>query len=290
MKRFDYLVPQSLDEALQLLARQPEAAPLAGGTNILVQMKEGHRHETALLSLKRLPELRQLSLANGRLTIGAALTMKQLAAEPVIQKEFSALATAAGLIGSVQTRNVATIGGNICNASPSADSAAPLLAFGTEAVIIGQMGQRVVPLDQFFIGPGQTALQPGELLQELVLPLLPPRSSSAYARHIPRAAMDISVAGTAVALTLDDTGAIAQARVALCAVAPTPMRAYQTEKLLIGQQPTADLIAVASKSAAAECQPMDDVRASVAYRRHLISVLTRQALQTSLAKIANKQG
>lgn len=285
MKRFDYFAPLSLPEALAILAERPEAAPLAGGTNILVQIKEGHRSETAVLSLRRLPELTLLTHQDdppGSLVIGAAVTMKCIAGDPWIQSHYPALATAAGLIGSVQTRNMATVGGNLCNASPSADTAPPLLVFDTQVVLAGAGGERDLPLAEFFIGPGVTALRPGELLKALVIPGTPARFGSAYVRHIPRAAMDISVVGVAAAVSLDPDQTIAEARIALGAVAPTPMRAGAAERLLNGRPVDGNLIAEAGSAAAAEAQPVDDVRASVAYRRHLVNVLTQDALRKAI--------
>lgn len=288
MKRFDYLAPGSLVEALEMMALYPEASPLAGGTNILVQIKEGHRSETTLLSLKRVADLNHISRRGEplrALVIGAGVTMKRIAADPLIQRDFPALATAAGLVGSVQTRNMATVGGNLCNASPSADTAQPLLAFNAVAVLASAHGERAVPLEDFFTGPGTTVLQPGELLKELVIPAPAARTGSAYVRHIPRAAMDISVAGVAAVVALGADMTIWEARLALGAVAPTPIRAHKAERLLIGHPPEGDLFAEAGAAAAEEARPVDDVRASVAYRRHLVNILTQDALSQALANI-----
>lgn len=281
MKRFDYFAPVTLPEALEMLAQRPEAVPLAGGTNILVQVKEGHRSETALLSLTRLPELAQITHGDdpsGGLVIGAAVTMRRIAGDPWIQRGYPALAAAAGLIGSVQTRNMATIGGNLCNASPSADTAPPLLAFDAQAVLASIDGERVLPLAEFFVGPGVTALRAGELLKELVIPGSAARFGSAYVRHIPRAAMDISVVGVAAGVALEADQTISQARIALGAVAPTPMRAITAERLITSHQMDDRLLAEVGSAAASEAQPVDDVRASIAYRRHLVNVLTQEAL------------
>ncbi|MCI0398958.1 MAG: xanthine dehydrogenase family protein subunit M [Chloroflexi bacterium] len=285
MKRFDYLTPGSLNEALEMLAQRPEAAPLAGGTNLLVQIKEDHRSETALLSLKRVSDLNHISGGDEpphALVIGAGVTMKRIAADPLIQKRYPALAAAAGLIGSVQTRNMATVGGNLCNASPSADTAPPLLAFNAQAVLVSTKGERAVPLADFFTGPGTTVLQPGELLKELVIPAPAARTGSAYARHIPRAAMDISVVGVAVVVTLDADKTIREARITLGAVAPTSIRAGAAERVLNGRLPEDSLLAEAGSVAAGEARPVDDVRASVAYRRHLVNVLTQDALRQAI--------
>lgn len=283
MKRFDYLAPASLPEALAMMDEHPEAIALAGGTNVLVQVKEGHREVATLLSLKRLPELQSIAHGNG-VRIGAGVTMAQVAADRRIQRLYPALATAAGLVGSVQTRNMATIGGNLCNASPSADTAPPLLALDAVAVIAGRHGEREAPLAGYFAGPGLTILAPGELLREVVLPPAQPRGGSAYERHIPRAAMDISVAGVAVYINLDAAGRIGAARLALGAVAPTPLRVPAAEALLAGEEPAEELFQAAAALAQEAARPLSDVRASAEFRRHLVGVLARRALQGALAR------
>lgn len=288
MKQFDYLAPTSVDEAVTMLAERPEAAVLAGGTNLLVQLKEQHRQESALLSLRHVPELHALSYS-GDLNIGAAVTMQRLAADPIIRQDFHALSVAAGLIGSVQTRNMATIGGNICNASPSADTAPSLLALQAQVVLVSASGVRTMPLAQFFVSSGKTALGPGELLREIILPAPPECAGSAYVRHIPRQAMDISVVGVAAALALDEEGQIADAHVALGAVAPTPLLATATAGYLVGRRPGEAVWEHAGDLAAEEAQPVDDVRGSIAYRRHLVRELTKDALHAALSNLAERE-
>lgn len=289
MKRFDYLAPTSLAEALALLSDRPETLPLAGGTDLLVQIKEQHRPVEALLSLRRVPEVHQLFL-NGTLVLGSAVSLAQIAAERQVQQNYPALASGTALIGSVQIRSVATVGGNLCNASPSADTAPPLLVLNAQAVIATAEGERTVPLAEFFRGPGRTALQPGELLKEIVVPQPPVRSGSCYLRHTPRAAMDIAVVGVAAAISLDTEGIITGARLALGAVAPTPIVAAAAEALLPGQRPTGELLAEVGHVAAQEARPIDDLRASAEYRRHLVNVLSQRALSQALARAASQQG
>ncbi len=287
MKRFDYLAPNSLDDALMMLSERPEAVALAGGTNVLVQIKERHREASALLSLLRIPELHELQVDDG-LHIGAAVTLRQLANEPTIRRDYLALAAAAGLIGSAQTRNMATIGGNICNASPSADTAPPLLVLQAEVVLVGIQGARTMPLSDFYLGPGKTALQPAELLKEIIVPAPEARCGSAYVRHIPRKAMDISVVGVAAVLELDEAGRIAGARIALGAAAPTPLLAMESAGELLGHKPDPDLWRTAGETAAQEAQPVADLRASVPFRRHLVNQLTQEALQNALDNITSQ--
>ncbi len=283
MKKFDYLAPTNLGEALEMLRDRPEAKPLAGGTDVLIQLKDGRISMDALVSLKRIPELQTLQ-HNGKLTIGSAVTTGQIAADKQIQESYTALALGTALIGSVQIRNMATVGGNICNASPSADSVPPLLALGAEIVLANAQGERTVPLNEFYLGPGETVMQPGELLKEIVVPKPPKGSGSYYLRHTPRAWMDIATVGVAAYISLDKVGKIAKSRIALGAVAPTPIRAVKAESLLQGQSPVEDSLEEAGMVASQEASPISDVRASAEYRKHLVSVLTQRALHGALEK------
>ena len=282
MKPFEYFTPDRLDEALDILQQHPEAQVLAGGTDLLVQAHERNRPIAALVSLRRIPGLNTVAI-NGMLCLGAMQTVGKVAAHPGIRQDYTALAMGAGLIGSVQIQNMATVGGNICNASPSADTAPGLLASGAQVVLASAMGERILPLEAFFQGPGKTALQPGELLIRLELPLPPAHCGSFYLRHTPRARMDLAFVGVAAAVQLSETGEICSARIALGAVAPTPLRAYRAEQRLAGCQPDAALINEAALLAAAEARPIDDLRASADFRRHLVQVLTRRALEGAIA-------
>jgi CO/xanthine dehydrogenase FAD-binding subunit len=257
--------------------------PLAGGTDLLVQIKEGSRSADVLLSLRRVPEVHRF-LCDKALTLGSAVTLGKIAAEQHILGYYTALAMGAKVIGSEQIRNMATIGGNICNAAPSADTAPPLLVLGAQAMIASSRGERSIPIDAFFAGPGRTVLQSGELLSEIVIPRPPDRTGSFYIRHTSRAQMDIAVVGVAAALTLDRDDKIADARISLGAVAPVPMRSIAAEQLLRGQCLTDDVLQSAGETAALEAKPIDDVRASADYRRHLVKVLTRRALRGAFAR------
>lgn len=289
MKRFDYLAPISLREAVEILQEYPETLPLAGGTDLLVQIRERHRSVSAVMSLRRVREVHEY-VNNGVLAIGSAVTVGQIASDPWVQKNFTALAAGAGLIGSVQIQNMATVGGNLCNASPSADTAPPLLALDAQLLIAGMQGERTLPLSAFFIGPGKTALQPGELLKAILLPHPKTHSGSFYYRHTPRARMDIAVVGSAAMLTLDEEGKIAAARIALGAVAPTPIRAFEAETYLIGETPSEKLFAQAASAAMAAAVPIDDLRASADYRRHLVNIFTQRALRQALMRAKENHG
>jgi CO/xanthine dehydrogenase FAD-binding subunit len=289
VKRFDYLAPTSLREAVDILAENPETLPLAGGTDLVVQIKERHRPVSAVMSLKRVQEAHEYT-NNGILTIGSAVKVGRIAGDPWIRQKFSALAVGASLIGSVQIQNMASVGGNICNASPSADTAPPLLALDAQLLIASTQGERTLPLSAFFLAPGKTALQPGELLKAILLSHPKTRSGSFYYRHTPRARMDIAVVGSAAMLSLDEDGKITEARIALGAVAPTPIRAVEAEMVLLGQMPSEDLFTQAASAAMAVAIPIDDLRASADYRRHLVNIYTQRALRQALMRAKENHG
>ncbi len=288
MRPFEYHAPQSLDEAIALLRDRGEGArPIAGGTDIVVQMKEGRTkfaYPQTVVSLTRVPELRGIEFGESDgLRLGAATSMAEIAQAPVIRERYLALAEGAGVVGSLQTMNMGTVGGNVCNAAPSADTAPALLTFEAEAVIVGPTGRRSMPIAEFFLGPGITALAPGELLAELRLPAPPPNTGSSYERHTPRKQMDIAVVGVGVVLTLSgDT--IQRARVSLGAVSPTPIRAPRAEAALEGQPATDETFARAAEAAAAECSPITDIRASAEFRRHLVKVMTMWQLKRAAGR------
>jgi carbon-monoxide dehydrogenase medium subunit len=290
MRRFEYFAPQSLAEAIALFGEKGEGGrALAGGTDVVPQIKEGGKipMPAYVVSLRRLPELRGIEFSErAGLRIGAGVTMAELAESPVVRERYRALADGAGVVGSVQTMNMATVGGNVCNAAPSADTAPPLLAYEALAVIAGPDGERELPLAEFWRGPNATALQPGELLRELRLPPPPPNTGGVYVRQTPRKQMDIAVVGVAVLLTLDPStgsgqsgGRVQRARIALGAVAPTPVRAHAAEAALEGQPASESVFAKAAQAAAAEARPISDQRGSAEFRRHLVRVTTERCLQ-----------
>jgi len=282
MRPFDHYTPVTLEEALELLARHNGSArPLAGGTDLVLRMKNGLEQPRAVVNLKRLEALRGIALdEEGGLRIGALTPLREVQRSEVLHRRYPAVAHAARVLASEQIRSVATIGGNLCNASPAADMPPPLLVHDAEVRLVSLHGERTLPLAEFFTGPGQTVLRPGELLREVVLP--PPRGEAVYLKLTPRAAMDIAVVGVAVCLAVRD-GVCEHIRIALGAVAPIPLRARRAEAVLQGQALTAERIAQAAEAAADECSPIDDVRASAWYRRRMVQVLTRRAL-TRLAE------
>lgn len=278
MKPFDFISPKTIDEAVQVLADcGTEARVLAGGTDLLIRMKRKQWTPRAVVSLRHVPGLRDISL-NGELRLGACMTLNGLIRSSIIREHFPVLAYAASKMAGVQVRSLATVGGNLCNASPAADMAPPLIALNARAVIVGKNGERVVPLDEFFVGVGKSVLEPGEMLREILVP----RDESMHASFIKlehREAMDISIASVAVSVKSGNGGDI---RIVLGAVAPTPMRAHKAEAMLRSSELTEERINEAARVASSECNPIDDVRGSAWYRREMVEVLTRRQLMAMI--------
>jgi carbon-monoxide dehydrogenase medium subunit len=282
MQAFDHFTPDSLDEALELLSRfNGRGYMIAGGTDLMLKMKSGMlpaadaRQLEAIINIKRLPELKGMTYhEKAGLRLGALTTLRELTRSPIIRDHYPSLAQAAAVMASEQIRSFATVGGNLCNASPSADLAPPLMALEGVAVIATASGERNLPLEQFFLGPGKSALAPGELLREVRLPA--PSGRTIYLKHSPRAYMDIAIVGVAVRLHLVD-GVCEQARVVLAAVAPVPLPVPEAEAVLRGKAPTTDRFEQAARIAAEACSPIDDIRGSAWYRRRMVEVLTRRA-------------
>ena len=285
MRRFELAVPGSVDECLQILAKRgPDTKVVAGGTDLLPQLKNGVLKPGWVVDLSAVAELRTISDApDGGLRIGASVTARELELDARVRSRFAALAESAAMVGSVQVRNLATLGGNLCNAAPSADMAPPLLALDADAVIAGPSGQRRVPMASFFLGVRRTVLAPGELLLEIVVPAQGAQSGGNYLRHTPRRELDIAVVGVASQVTLSG-GRCTAARIALAAVAPVPLRATDAEQALVGQPLTPQQIERAAELASGAARPIDDHRGSIEFRNHLVRVLTRRTLTTALQR------
>jgi len=285
VRRFEVALPESLDECLRLLAdRGPESKLLAGGTDLLPQMKNGVTTPKHVIDLTGVARVHALENdAKTGLRIGSAVPARQVELDARVRNGYAAIADAAALIGSVQVRNLASVGGNLCNAAPSADMAPPLLALEAQAVIAGPKGERRVPLSDFFTGVRKTVLGPNELLVEVATPPPGPRSGGSYLRHTPRRELDIAVVGVASQVTLSN-GTCAKARIALAAVAPTPIRATAAEAALEGKALTPELIDRAAELAMQSARPISDQRGSADFRRHLVRVLTRRTLTAALAR------
>ena len=279
MKPFQYYAPADIQEALNLLINHKgEAKLLAGGTDLLNQIKRGEVSPKYLISLNAIKSLRYITQEEGAIRIGAGTNLRVIETSPVIKTLFPVLADAAGQIGSVQIRNRGTIGGNLVNASPSADMAAPLLALDATAIIIGPKRRNEVPLQTLFTGPGETSLVDDDLLQEIVVQKLPNNAKAVYYKLSTRRAMDIAAVGVAVCLGTQAEGKINHVAIALGAVAPTPLRAGRTEQFLRGQSFSRELVERAASIAADEASPISDLRASAGYRKEMIKVLVKRGL------------
>lgn len=281
LPRFTYHRPASLDQALAILDQhQGRAAVLAGGTDLLVNMKHKLTSPAHVVGLEALEGLDQIRAQDGHLFLGPLLTAASLAKEPRVLAEATALALGASVLGSPQVRNRATVGGNVCNARPAADMCVPLLALGGSAVLQSAQGSREVPLGEFFLGPGRTVRAAGELLCGLKVPVAQAGAGSGYQKLGLRKALEIALVNVAAYVALEADGrTVKTARVALGAVAPTPMLSPGAAAVLTGQAMGEDLIQRAAQAAAADARPIDDHRGSADFRRQEVKVLTRRALQ-----------
>ncbi len=278
-----YHAPETLAEATRLLAASDGAAqPLAGGTDLVLQLERGARPARIAVDLKRIPELRHITTENSRWRFGALVRMAELERHAALGAACPALVAAASHVGGPPTRNRATLGGNICNASPAADTSPALLALGATVDCIGPSGTRTLPLQDFWQGPGQTALMPGELVTGITLPAPPARSGNAFAR-LTRTAMDIALVNAAAQVSLDDRGRIAQVSLALGACGPTVFLLSGLAEALTGQPWNEETRAAAMAMARDSARPIDDVRASADYRRDMAGVLAARCLERAMA-------
>jgi carbon-monoxide dehydrogenase medium subunit len=261
-----------------------KARIIAGGTDLVVRMKQKLMTPEYVVDITGIPGLNGIEY-NGKsgLKVGALCTHDDIVFSPVIKDKFPLIAQAAGTIGSVQLRNLGTVGGNLCNAAPSADLAPALIGLDARARIYGSAGERVIELKDFFTGPGETVLEPDEILVGVEVPIPPPHSAAIYIKHGPRKAMDIAVVGVAVVLCLNgEDSTCSDIRIVLGAVAPTPIRASMAEETVRGKKLGTEVVAEAARIAATETKPISDVRSSVTYRQKMVEVLTRRAIQQAL--------
>lgn len=279
MRPFEYHEPTSIEAASELLARHgPDAAALAGGTALLIDMRHGELQPHHVVSLWKIPGLGRLH-ANGDLRIGALLTVTELG-DASRQPATLGLREAAHMLGSWQVQNMATVGGNICKASPGADLVPPLLCLDARLALRSAGGEREVPLDGFLTGPDQTALRPAELLTSILIPQPPPFTGTAFLKIMRRQALDCSIVSVCARITLEDDGLTCkEARIGLAAVAPNPIRAPRAEAALTGSRLEDETIIEAAQLARSEARPITDVRASAEYRSHLIGVLLERAIR-----------
>jgi aerobic carbon-monoxide dehydrogenase medium subunit len=289
MKKFTYLVPKTLDEAVSLRQSHGDGAMyVAGGTDVVVKVKSGKIAPDYLISLKRIAGQAQLRMQpdTGELHIGALVTHRTLEKSPLIQHGYPIIHDAVRHIGSLQIRNVATIGGNLVNAMPSADGAIPLIALDARVCMYGAAGERSVDLIHFFEGPGQTVLNRDEILTEIVIPKQLPRTGGAYQKFGRRAAMELPLIGVGVLLSLEEgSNRCAKARVCLGVAAPTPLRTLGAERYLVGKEITEESLNEAGKLAAEESRVRDSIRGLAWYRREMVAVFVRRMGMVCLERI-----
>jgi len=314
MKKYDYLRPQTLEETLSLLNQHGKKAKLiAGGTDVIVMIKQKVMMPEVLISLRGIPGLDQIQY-DGSLRIGAMVTHRAIEKSEVIRSDFSALADAADVLGSVQIRNVATLGGNICTAAPSADTATPLLVLGTQVKIKSLSEERTVPIEDFFTGPGETTLKRGEVVTEFIIPKPLPHTGSAYWKLQRRLALDLPILGVSVLLSLDrgtvscsdmlcttspissilhtmekDELMCKEVRIALGVAAPTPIRTLKAENLLRGKKISDELLDEVANTASIEAQPRDSIRGEAWYRKDMIQVLVKRMAMKSIERVVRPE-
>ena len=286
MKDFQYLAPRKLDEAALLMTEHAGSAQLlAGGTDLLIFMRNGRKSPDVIIDAKKIPELTRLNLDAERLTIGAAVSCRTVWENREVSEKFPALEDAATLIGGIQIQGRATFGGNLCNAAPSADTVPPVIVYGASAHIVSARGARDVPVEEICTGPGRTSLADDEILVSLSIPVPAANSGAAFLRFIPRNEMDIAVANAAARVDLGETGeTIKAARIAIGAVAPIPLFVEEAGTALNGKPVNDGSIAEAARIAREAATPINDMRGTIEHRKQLVEVLTTRALQRAIAR------
>jgi carbon-monoxide dehydrogenase medium subunit len=274
----EYMAPANLVDALQVKKKMgAQARVIAGGTDLILRMRDQVLSPSMLIDLRRI-SLDGIELSGDEMRLGAFVSLSQVLESDDIEKYFPALPAACREFAGPPIRNRGTLGGNIVNASPAADLVPPLIAYDANILLQSSSGDRVLPLVDFFTGPGQSVIEPDEILTEITLPRMPLTSAATFIKLGQRRSMAISQVNIATRLTLDESGLASEARIVLGAVAPVPMRAVAAEKILLGKEPTEELISEAASKAREEGTPISDVRASLAYRLEMTEVLVRRAL------------
>jgi aerobic carbon-monoxide dehydrogenase medium subunit len=283
--QIQFSAPTSVRDAVRCLANGGRSVRiLAGGTDLLVQLRAGHVRPTMIVDIKKIPELKQIKIEKGGFRIGAAVSGAELGARAALRRAWPGVIEALELIGSTQIQGRASLGGNLCNASPAADSVPSMIAAGATCKIAGAKGRRTAKVEDIVTGPGKTSLKKGEFIVSFFLPKRPQRAGDAYLRFIPRTEMDIAVVGAGVSLTLDAKGVCRNARVALGAVAPRPLLVGACAKALIGTTVDDEALAALGAAASAACKPIDDKRGTIEYRTKVAGVLARRAALVALER------
>jgi len=287
MQEFEYVAPTNLEDAIRLMAEKgPRAKALAGGTDVLVQLRGGRFQIDRLVDVKKIPELNELSCSEtDGLTLGAAVPCCLVYEDPTIQKLYPGVVDSASLIGGIQIQGRATVGGNLCNAAPSGDTIPALIVQEATAIVAGPNGRRSIPVEDFCAGPGRNVLQEGEILVALHMPPPKPHFGANFLRFIPRNEMDIAIANSAASVLLDDSGQnIVSARIAIGSVAPTPVFARDAGNLLAGKEANEASIEEAAEATKKVATPINDMRGTIDQRIHLVGVLTKRALRTAISR------
>jgi carbon-monoxide dehydrogenase medium subunit len=272
-----YEAPETVEAAVGLLAAGTQGAKIfAGGTDLLVQMREDLIEPEVLIDIKKIAEVRAITVGSDDIKIGAAVTGAELGEHAEVNALWPGVVEAMELIGSDQVQGRATMGGNLCNASPAADSVPALIAAAAKAVIAGSGGTREVPVEEIVTGPGQTSLGPDEFVVQIILPKPPTRAGDAYLRFIPRTEMDIAVVGAGVSLSLNDDGTCAAVRMALGAVAPTVVLVEAASDILVGKNLDDAVLDALASAASGVCNPIDDKRGTIEFRTKVAGVLARR--------------
>lgn len=288
MGPFEYLEPQTLKQALSSLNNYGNKAKvIAGGTDLVPLLKDKTLRPEYLISIGRIADLDYIRMDKTGIRIGALTTICSIDQSPQIKAHCGILCQAASQMASTAIRNVATLAGNLCNASPAADMAPALLALSATVKLVSVTGERVVPLEEYFVGPSSTVLKPNELMTEIQMPALAPKTGGAYIKYTTGGGEELALVGVAALITMTD-GTCTDAKIALGAVAPTPIRAPKTEKLLIGKKIDDNLIKKAARTASDELSPIDDIFGSAEYRREMIKIIARDAIKQAaeMAKAA----
>jgi carbon-monoxide dehydrogenase medium subunit len=285
MSAIRYEAPTSIPEAIRLMQADPAASVMAGGTDLLVQFRAGVKRPSAFIDIKRIPDLTRFSIDATELRLGAAVSAAELGENSDFKRLWPGMAEAAALIGSMQIQGRGSIGGNLCNASPAADTPCSLIVNHAECVIAGPSGERTIPVEEFIVAPGKTILARGEFLVAIRVPRPRAHSADAYLRLTPRSEMDIAVVGSAVSLTLDGHGVCTAARVALGAVAPTPVLVPAAADALVGSRLDEAALTRVAAAASAAARPIDDKRGTIGYRRQIAGVLTKRAAAIACRRV-----
>jgi carbon-monoxide dehydrogenase medium subunit len=285
MPSLTFAAPVTVEEAVRALADAAGVAkPLSGGTDLLVQLRTGRAKPDLIVDTKRIPGMIGIREEGGGFVIGAATPSAHLGEHPTLKKVWPGLVEAAKLIGSTQIQGRATLAGNLCNASPAADSVPAMIVARVTCVIVGPAGRREVPVEAVCTGPGKTSLARGEIVVAFKLPPRPPRSGDAYLRFIPRTEMDIAVVGCGINVTVDGAGVCTDARIALGAVAPTAVLVPEAAKALVGHRLDDAVLQALDAAARRACKPIDDKRGTVDYRIKVAGVLARRAAAIAFAR------